>query len=87
LCVQAGGERKFDTEQWDAYKEANIAFADAVISIYEPKTDMVSEGDYSWRRRALGAPCATLTPTPLLLALLYRLGAVAVANGWLDLGA
>jgi trehalose-6-phosphate synthase len=38
---KAGGERKFDTDLWEAYKEANQLFAEAVVSIYQPKTDLV----------------------------------------------
>ncbi|CAM9645716.1 unnamed protein product, partial [Chrysoparadoxa australica] len=38
---QAGGEKKFDSSLWEAYKEANMIFAEVVCSFYEP-------GDYVW---------------------------------------
>jgi len=47
---KAGTERKFDTDLWEAYKEANIAFAEAVMSIYQPKTDLIWVHDYHLMR-------------------------------------
>ncbi|KAG5189692.1 hypothetical protein JKP88DRAFT_347649 [Tribonema minus] len=32
---KAGGEKKFDSSLWDAYKTANIKFADVVSSVYK----------------------------------------------------
>jgi trehalose-6-phosphate synthase len=32
---KAGGEKKFDNKLWEAYKEANIKFAEVVSSIYQ----------------------------------------------------
>jgi len=43
---KAGGERKFDTDQWEAYQTANQLFADAVVSIFNPKTDLIWVHDY-----------------------------------------
>eukprot|EP00611_Tribonema_gayanum_P004565 TRINITY_DN1376_c0_g1_i1.p1 TRINITY_DN1376_c0_g1~~TRINITY_DN1376_c0_g1_i1.p1 ORF type:complete len:1060 (-),score=283.32 TRINITY_DN1376_c0_g1_i1:298-3147(-) len=38
---KAGGEKKFDSSLWDAYKTANIKFADVVSSVYK-------DGDFVW---------------------------------------
>jgi trehalose-6-phosphate synthase len=32
---KAGGEKKFDNKLWEAFKEANIKFAEVVSSIYQ----------------------------------------------------
>jgi trehalose 6-phosphate synthase/phosphatase len=38
---EAGSDKRFDTVLWDAYKEANVLFADAVAAIWV-------ESDYIW---------------------------------------
>jgi trehalose 6-phosphate synthase/phosphatase len=38
---KAGGEKKFDAGLWEAYKEANIRFANVVSSVY-------MDGDFVW---------------------------------------
>lgn len=42
---QGGGEQKFDPGLWEAYKEANSMFADAILSISE-ESDLIWIHDY-----------------------------------------
>jgi len=43
--INTHGERKFDSKFWHAYRAANLAFADTVLSIYQPG-DLIWVQDY-----------------------------------------
>ena len=54
-AYQAGAEKKFDARLWEAYKEANARFADAVLEVWSagPPTENDSTAtakvpDYVW---------------------------------------
>jgi len=76
---KAGNERKFDTELWEAYKEANILFAEAVLSVYQ-KNDLIWVHDYhlmrlpeELRSREPNCKIAWFLHTPFPSSEIYRI--------------
>lgn len=39
-------DKRFDTELWEAYREANVKFADAVAEVMQEDSDYVWVHDY-----------------------------------------